>query len=105
MHEEGSKFLVLIGPDVDNLSPIYTVDPWLSEFRDAPPIEIFSDEPIPLAQGTIVRTVCEWDNGRDETLGFPGEMCSTFSYIAGAQDPLTCASGGMVDSINDVLED
>ena len=57
LHEEGSKFQVLVGPDVDNLAPIYTVDPWLSEFRDAPPIELYMDDPVPLPAGSIVRTI------------------------------------------------
>ena len=63
------------------------------------------DDPIPMQQGDIIRTVCEWDNDTDETKGFPEEMCSTFSYVAGLDTPLTCASGEFVDSINEVLED
>jgi hypothetical protein len=103
MHEEGSRFQVLAGPDADNLSNVYLVDPWQSRFRDTPPIEIYGENPLLLPQGSIVRTSCEWHNGKQETLHFPGEMCSAFGYIAGRDTPFLCGGGRVVDTIGELL--
>ena len=90
MHEEGTSMEVLVGPDDTNLTSLYLVDPWRPDYRDAPPVTLFIDDPMPVTQGDVFRTRCDWTNTRGEAVIFPAEMCSTFGYIAGLTEPWTC---------------
>jgi hypothetical protein len=90
LHEQGEKFEVLVGDDVNSLSSIYLVDPWREEYRDAPPVNLFFQNPMPLPAGKLIRTNCSWRNTLQAPLEFPAEMCATFGYIAGTQTPLHC---------------
>lgn len=90
MHDMGQRFTVEIGPSVDALTNIYTVDPWQAQFRDNPPLNGYYDHPIHLSAGSVIRTTCEWQNTRDATLLFPQEMCTTFAYSGGPQQPFQC---------------
>lgn len=92
LHEQGQKFEILIGPDEDSLEQAYLVDPWRPEYRDAPPVQLYLDNPLPMPAGTIVRTNCSWRNTLDEPLEFPAEMCAGFGYVAGTQTPVHCES-------------
>lgn len=90
MHEWGTKFVGSFGPDVDHLEQLVLIDPWRSEFRDDPPIQMYLENPMPMAAGTVIRTHCEWYNDTDETLAFPSEMCDTFGYMIGTDQSMEC---------------
>jgi hypothetical protein len=90
MHEFGSRFEIQIGPSVDQLTPVYLADPWRPEYRDLPPVTLLFNNPVALAQGTIVRTTCEWENPGTEPIVFPQEMCGSFGYIRGTTAPFNC---------------
>lgn len=90
MHEEGTFMEVLMGADEDNLESMYLVDPWRPDYRDAPPVSLFVNNPMPVFEGDILRTRCDWTNTLGEEVIFPAEMCATFGYIAGLAEPWTC---------------
>lgn len=93
MHEWGTKFEALLGPSVDELEPFYLADPWQADFRDVPPVNLFLENPMPLAAGTVLRTHCTWNNTEAEAIEFPHEMCATFAIVAGTRDPIECRFG------------
>lgn len=90
MHEWGSRFEALIGPSVAELKSVYVVDSWTQDYRDNPPVNLYFDKAMPLPQGSVVRTNCEWNNGTANELGFPEEMCSTFGYVEGTKETVQC---------------
>ena len=90
LHEHGSSFEIDIGPDEDSLERIYTIDSWIPEFRDVPPLELYSGSPLPLPEGTILRTTCRWQNNTGEMLHFPAEMCVAFGVLGGTQERYDC---------------
>lgn len=93
MHEAGVSFRTLHGKDAASLATIYEVPEWKAEYRDAPPVTLFTGEPLPVAKGDVLRTSCTWNNPNDKELKFPEEMCSTFGYIAGTKTPIECHDG------------
>ena len=93
MHESGMRAEILVGPDVESLELLQLVDPWRPEYRDTPPVENMIDAPLQLAAGDIVRTRCVWDNQTDHELTFPEEMCGSFGYLAGTDEPWVCLEG------------
>lgn len=90
MHELGTKFTVDVGPNVTSLENLYLVDPWRTEYRDAPPITLYLTQPHHLTAGTVIRTTCTWMNPASTHVMFPAEMCSAFGYLAGSQTPFHC---------------
>lgn len=90
MHEWGSSYDIQLGPSVDALETIYTVDGWIPDFRDLPPIEIYRDDPLKITAGTVLRTTCRWENKTGEALRFPQEMCVSFGVLAGSQEAYDC---------------
>lgn len=93
MHEWGTRFEALLGPDEASLESAYIVDPWTTTYRDNPPITLYFENPKHLPAGTIVRTHCTWNNTEMEPLVFPHEMCSVFGFIEGPKEPITCLIG------------
>lgn len=90
MHEHGTRFEMQIGVDEASLKSLYLVDPWKSEFRDAPPVSLYFDNPMVVADKSILRTTCEWNNETAKDIIFPNEMCATFGYVAGVDAPIDC---------------
>ncbi len=90
MHETGSTMEILMGPSTDALDSVYYVDPWVPEYRDAPPVTLMFQAPRKLTQGTVVRTTCTWKNPTTKAITFPEEMCAGFGYIAGTDQPFHC---------------
>ncbi len=90
MHEWGTYFETLIGPTEDELETVLLVDPWRTEYRDDPPIQLFLENPKPVSAGSIVRTRCVWYNDTNEPITFPEEMCATFGYMVGTDQPMDC---------------
>ncbi|MBT6491425.1 MAG: hypothetical protein HOK97_16770 [Deltaproteobacteria bacterium] len=80
MHESGMRYEALSG-SLDNLSPLLQVESWLPIFRDEPPVAEWPlESPRIIQQGSIIRTICEFENTTDDALSFPEEMCATFGY-------------------------
>jgi hypothetical protein len=92
MHESGTRYSIEVGPSVDDLTNIYLVDPWKPLYRDAPPVSLFFQNPYQVPAGTIVRTTCEWNNAGSTMIDFPHEMCASFGYLAGTDEPFHCES-------------
>lgn len=90
MHEWGTRFTASFGASEDAMEQLINIDPWRPEYRDDPPIQLYIENPLPMAAGTIIRTHCEWFNDTDAPIIFPGEMCDTFGYLVGTDQPLDC---------------
>ncbi len=90
MHEDGKSFEGLIGADAASLKSLQRVDEWKEEYRDSPPVMLALKAPVPLKKGTVIRTICEWNNKAEHALAFPEEMCASFGYIAGTKKPYDC---------------
>jgi hypothetical protein len=93
MHENGSYFKTEIGPDVDHLTKQYEVEQWVPDNRDNPPVTMFTNNPIHVTKGTVIRTTCAWNNQTDHELKFPEEMCATFGVMGGTKTPWICNIG------------
>jgi hypothetical protein len=93
MHELGARFTIEVGPSLQELERLYLVDPWRPVYRDAPPVELMFGSPRRITAGTIVRTTCEWMNTGTTQVDFPAEMCASFGYLAGTDQPFHCAVG------------
>jgi hypothetical protein len=91
MHEHGTSIELRYGADEASLQTMFKTDPWFAEYRDSPPMQLYFENPLPLPQGTLLRTRCEFDNASGEELSFPKEMCSTFGYAAGSKEPTVCS--------------
>lgn len=90
MHERGTRFEALLGKDESSMESIYLVDPWLEEYRDAPPVSLFFKNPLKIAEPSILRAKCDWNNESPDTLTFPEEMCATFGYVTGSDSAIEC---------------
>ena len=95
MHDIGDAFELEVGMSEETMAPLYQVDAWRPDFRDAPPVNFYFDDPLLLPAGSILRTRCAWDNTADRPVRFPEEMCSAFGYIRGLMEPLRCSVGEM----------
>lgn len=104
LHEWGTKFEILLGPDTNNLEQMYLVDPWRSEYRDTPPVELFLTSPLAVPKGTIIRTRCQWENTTDGEIDFPVEMCAVFGYVRGTKTGWSCDSGGVLGDTERFIE-
>ncbi len=90
MHEWGTRFELLYGPDTEHLDSLYLASPWVPQYRDLPPITLFFNNPMQLKAGHILRTKCAWNNDQDHELIFPSEMCSSFGFVGGTKEPVLC---------------
>lgn len=90
MHERGTRFETLMGKDEASLVSQYLADPWLTEYRDAPPVSLYFKNPLVVSEPTLMRTMCDWNNESPEAIIFPEEMCSTFGYVAGVDAGVEC---------------
>lgn len=69
---------------------MYEIDPWLTEYRDAPPIDDYSDGRFVMTPGETYRTTCTWNNDTGAPLEFPNEMCAISGMIYPARNSLIC---------------
>ena len=90
MHEWGSRYQAEIGSDPSSMMPLYSVEKWQAEYRDAPPIKLMEESPMPVPKNTILRVTCEFNNTENRTLGFPNEMCVAVAYVVGTRDSIDC---------------
>jgi hypothetical protein len=91
MHEHGTRFEASLGKDENSLKSLYLVDPWMDEFRDAPPISLYFEKNLVVTEPSILRSTCEFANESPNDMGFPEEMCANFGYyIGGGGEPITC---------------
>lgn len=95
MHETGTRFQLELGPAIDQLATLQTVEPWQPAFRDAAPTMFLYDAPMHLAKGTVVRTTCTWWNPTTQTLVYPSEMCFAFMYLLDSKQPARCLPYGI----------
>lgn len=95
MHEYGTKISIDVGPSVNALSREYTVDQWTADYRDNPPINLYTTAPKQVPAGSVVRVSCTWDNTTDQPMGFPTEMCASFGFVGGTKDPVVCRFNGI----------
>ena len=93
MHENGASFKIEMGPNIQSLKTIYDVPAWEPEYRDTPPVNLFTTETLKVTKGTVFRTTCKWNNSTDREIEFPEEMCAAFASITGTRDPVTCFVG------------
>ena len=93
MHEWGTKFSAMLGPDTSSLQPLVNVNTWNVDFRDNPPVTLFLTNPMPVPANSVVRTHCEWHNDTSQDLPFPNEMCSTVGFFEGRKEPYPCLVG------------
>lgn len=81
MHYLARKQTLELGPDQNNLSPIYTRDPYDFEQQTIDPLE------LRIAPGTAARLTCSYDNDRDETITYGestnNEMCFAIGFTVG----------------------
>jgi hypothetical protein len=89
MHERGAAFS-LDWTHGETTESLYTVDPWLPEFRDGPPVNEYPGG-MSVAEGDVFTTSCTFDNTTDHDLEFPEEMCVTFGLAYESRVPLICA--------------
>jgi hypothetical protein len=90
MHEWGVSYEVQLGASAEELETIYDVSTWIPDFRDVPPIEIYTDNPLEIREGSVIRTTCRWLNPMGDTLIFPEEMCASFGILAGSKEAYDC---------------
>lgn len=95
MHEWGTEIYVWAGPE-DDMRMLIDLPEWDPEYRDFPPVEDYSKEPVELKAGDWIRTRCVFRNNTAEPLTFPGEMCASYGYFFPAdagKEEWTCAPG------------
>lgn len=90
MHESGKAMEVWLGTSADDLEPVYVVDRWTPAYRDAPPVTRFTDAPLRVPEGALLRTRCTFQNYDDLPIGYPQEMCLAFGYLADATETPHC---------------
>ena len=93
MHELGTAFNFEHASNGAAMQAVYTLPKWQEDYRDAPPIESFVNNPLPLSNGDTLRTTCTWNNTRDHVLEWPEEMCSAFGLLTGSFEPYICDIG------------
>jgi hypothetical protein len=88
MHYLGRRLEIDLGPDDNNLKPVYVSDPY--DFNEQK-IEPFD---LDVAAGTHSRIRCTYDNTRDKTIGFGEssltEMCFGIGFTVGVKGPRGC---------------
>lgn len=94
MHENGTRFEVEHGTTSEDMSSIYLADPWLADFRDTPPVNLFFESPFHLRAGDVLRVTCEWNSLADHNLANPEEMCIAFGMVSGTTEPYVCEGRG-----------
>lgn len=96
LHEWGKYFYLDYYPAGSSTSErLYSVDPWLAEYRDLPIINRYSQyyekDDFVVQKGDRFVTTCGWYNDTDHILTFPNEMCATFGSYYSAKTPWICA--------------
>lgn len=93
MHEWGATFKVETGASTSALTTLYEVPTWQASYRDNPPVDLYLTNHKEMAQGTVFRTTCSWNNDTTDALKSPKEMCVLFGLVAGTQQALSCHDG------------
>jgi len=90
MHENGTAFKVEWGPSATALTKLYEVTEWQAEYRDSPPVNLYTTNQQDVPAGTVMRTTCSWKNDTNDALHYPHEMCATFGLLAGTKESYVC---------------
>jgi len=81
MHELGRSISITRTPAASTAETLYTVPEWTVEYRDVPPLELFTaSAPLTLTAGDKISVACTYDNDRGQQIGFPEEMCTAVGY-------------------------
>lgn len=95
MHEQGKRMVLEAGPPAAPVE-IQRIEPWTSEFRDAPPlIEWPENAPLTLNAGDVIRVHCTWQSTALEPLSFPAEMCAAVFWVYPQEEPLVCVGDSL----------
>lgn len=91
MHEQGKHFkLEKVDAAGQTLEVLYEED-WLPAYASHPPMLSFGkEEPLQFTKGTRLRQTCYWQNGTDQKLLFPTEMCIGFGYYFPGTERVMC---------------
>ena len=81
MHQYGQHFtLEEQDPGQSTWTTRYDTD-WVPAYSSHPPLLKYTlQAPLHLAQNTLLRMTCTWDNTTASPIAFPDEMCVTFAY-------------------------
>ena len=89
MHELGESYRLdyTSGGETEEL---FSLDPWLPEYRDAPPLRKYEAGTFTLDPEGVLTTTCNWSNDEAEGRDFPGEMCATYGMLYPSLVPVIC---------------
>jgi hypothetical protein len=91
MHEWGTAFHTdLLRAGSSEPDRIYDIPVWDTLYRDLPPINDYTDDPLVIHEGDRFSTNCTWVNTEDYVLDFPHEMCVTFGMVYPSKVPMIC---------------
>ena len=67
---------------------------WQNDYATNAPTRKFTlASPLLVKTGDVLRVTCTWNNGTDQTVTFPDEMCGAFGIYAPGTADLECADG------------
>jgi hypothetical protein len=93
MHEWGTSFAIeRLG--AEGATPFYEIPEWDPVYRDAPVIDYYPDDSMPVPAGTSFQTTCSWSNDQDEPLVFPHEMCVGLNIVYPQKTTVICDGNG-----------
>ena len=94
MHYLARKQTLKLGPDQNNLSTIYTRNPYDFQQQTIDPLD------LRILPGTAARLTCSYDNDRDETITYGestnNEMCFAIGFTVGSGG--ACFGAGSVSA-------
>jgi hypothetical protein len=80
MHEWGDSIRLSL-VDGDSEVDLLYVEDWEVAYRDYPPINDLTQQPLELVAGQQLKLRCRFENTTDDTLSFPNEMCAVYGYF------------------------
>jgi hypothetical protein len=91
MHEHGEHYkLELLDPAGVPVETLFDVE-WQQAYSSHPPTKRFTlEQPYKIKGGSTLRQTCSWKNTTDQQLGFPTEMCVSFTYYLKDEGFLPC---------------
>jgi hypothetical protein len=89
LHEWGSRIVTTATLPSGQVIDIKRNETWFTEWINSPDWDKRTlDTALKLPAGTVVKTVCEWNNTESHMLEFPDEMCVFVSFHKGGYDAI-----------------